>query len=751
MNETDQEQSLAQVVAVLPDSERENVLADLDPEALQYDAQFWLRPSQLRPINETGWMLCALVAGRGYGKTRTMMEWARSKARGRPSRGAFVARTAADVRDVMVQGESGIIAVSPPSERPEYEPSKRLLTWPNGTTCLLFSSEAPDQLRGPQFDWSTADELASWKYMPDESGLTAWDNLRLATRLGEHPQVMAGTTPKRTPFMRSLLTASEEEDNILLIRGTTRDNMSNLAKTYIDTIYGLYAGTALARQELDGIMLDDIDGALWSEAMIEDTRVIDLPAMKRPIVAIGVDPSVSESPGDETGIIVAVVDGAIRDMYRRHAYILEDLSVQASPQIWAGVVAGAAKVWSAPVIAEVNQGGGLIKSTLVGVDPSIRVLPVHSKYGKAIRAEPVVLAAQQGRIHHVGYHPLLEDQLCLPGGTLVETARGHVPIEDVRAGDLVWTRNGYAPLIWAGQTGEATELSSVFYAGGCVVSTPCHPIFHPATEQFVSARSVQRGDLLDVRPSPANTVRPLCGEDDGGLGCRPGTTETPKQEDFFIEPSGRRTSVLSQTATLSTTAITAKATIGSTTSLSSRTANTPPNIQSDPSGSGRGRLESVRKWLARCGRIGKAARWSAESAAASSSPPECERLSVVTPSADELRRTDWHASRTLSTVTRTDNERVSATPVYNLTVAPGHLPEFYANGVLVHNCTWVPDESRKSPDRLDAYVHVLTGLLVKAPEGLWGGSIRAFSPGRRTLPRAPRVQPRSGRILRTGR
>ncbi len=406
------EKSLAQAVAELPDAEREQVLAGLELDDLQYDPQFWLRPTQLRPINELGWQLAAMVAGRGAGKTRSMCEWTRQKAQGRPTRGALVARTAADVRDVLVAGESGILAVSPPSERPEYEPSKRLLTWPNGTTALCFSSEAPDQLRGPQFNWSVADEIASWKYLPDESGLTAWDNLRLATRLGDEPQIFAGTTPKRTPFMRSLLKAAETESGVLLLRGSTKDNRGNLSQTYIDMIYGLYEGTALAQQELDGVMLDDIDGALWDEQLIEEFRVLGLPKMRRPLVAVGVDPSVSEKPGDETGIVVAVVDAAIRDMYKRHAYILSDASLQAAPEMWAKVLVGEVnRFHGAPVIAETNQGGGLIKAVLTGIDPDIRVFGVHSRYGKAIRAEPVVLAAQQGRVHHVGYFPELEDQL----------------------------------------------------------------------------------------------------------------------------------------------------------------------------------------------------------------------------------------------------------------------------------------------------------------------------------------------------
>jgi phage terminase large subunit-like protein len=387
------ERSLAQIVADLPEADREAMLAEMDEELLAYDPQFWLRPTQLRPINETDWNLAEMIAGRGAGKTRSMCEWSRKKAQGPPTRGALVARTAADVRDVLVAGESGILAISPPSERPEYEPSKRLLTWPNGTTALCFSSEAPDQLRGPQFHWALADEIASWKYLPDESGLTAWDNLRLATRLGELPQIFAGTTPKRTPFMRALIKAAEDETGVLLLRGSTKDNRGNLSQRYIDMIYGLYAGTALAAQELEGVMLDDIDGALWDEALIEANRVLSIPKMRRPIVAVGVDPSVSEKPGDETGIIVAVVDGAIRDMFKRHAYILSDASLQAAPEIWAKVLAAEAERFgNAPIIAETNQGGGLIKAVLTGINPRLKVLGVHSRFGKAIRAEPACTA-----------------------------------------------------------------------------------------------------------------------------------------------------------------------------------------------------------------------------------------------------------------------------------------------------------------------------------------------------------------------
>ncbi len=349
--------------------------------------------------------------------TRAGCEFARDKAKKEPgSRGALVARTAADVRDVIVKGDSGLLAISPPSEMPIYEPSKRLLTWPNGSSALCFSSEEPDQLRGPNFHWALADETASWKYQPDDSGLTAWDNLRIATRLGVRPQVVAMTTPKRTEFMRKL-TEEEGKPGVILIRGSTRDNAANLSKTYLDVIYGLYAGTRLAQQELEGLLLDDVEGALLSIDQIRAARVGALPPNAR-LTVIGVDPSVADRPKDECGIIVAT-STMESELYKRHAYVLEDATVHGSPEVWARRVTEVARRWGAPVIAEVNQGAALVRMTLQTVDPTVRVIEVRARYGKAVRAEPVVSAYSQGRVHHVGEFPEYEDQFTswVPGET----------------------------------------------------------------------------------------------------------------------------------------------------------------------------------------------------------------------------------------------------------------------------------------------------------------------------------------------
>jgi phage terminase large subunit-like protein len=402
--------SVAQQLALLPPEEQDKALADLDPEKLIYDWGYWGRPSQLLP--QADWDLALFLAGRGSGKTRAGTEWVRKKALSMPgSFGLICARTAADARDVLVEGPSGVLAVSPPSEKPLYEPSKRRLTWPNKTVATLFSSEVPDALRGPQGQWALADEIATWDMHPDESGLNAWQNLIIATRLGANPQLVAMTTPKRVPHIRELLARAETDARVLIRRGRTRDNAGNLSRVYLDAIYGLYEGTPLAAQELGGEMLDAVEGALWSEDLIERNRLPALPSgLYRPVSVIAVDPSVAEEPRDECGIVI-IVGTTQPNPADRHVYIMADLSDLMPPAVWSERVAKVARAWGAPVVAEWNQGAGLIRTTINGIDPSVRVIPVHSRVGKALRAELPVLATHQGRVHMVGRHPLLEDTL----------------------------------------------------------------------------------------------------------------------------------------------------------------------------------------------------------------------------------------------------------------------------------------------------------------------------------------------------
>lgn len=304
---------------------------------------------------------------------------------------------------------SGIIAVSPPSERPEYRPSIRRLIWPNGNQAFCTSADEPDSLRGVQAHYSWGDEVAAWRQPTKEGELSAWDNLRIATRLGRNPQILATTTPKRVKILFDLLEEKKTNPRIWTTHGSTFDNAGNLAGAYLDAITGVYGGTALALQELYGNMLEAVEGALWTDEMINDYRTTELTSMQN-LRIIGVDPTVAEEPGDECGIVV-VSSTADKDLYRRHAYVLEDASVQGSPSVWASKVVEMHHRWGAPIVAETNQGGALVKNAIHQIDPSIPVYEVHSKVGKKLRAEPVVLAYQQGRVHHFGRHVDLETQM----------------------------------------------------------------------------------------------------------------------------------------------------------------------------------------------------------------------------------------------------------------------------------------------------------------------------------------------------
>ena len=409
-------QSFMEKISLLSPEEKAAVLADLDPEVLLWDWHSWARPEQQSP--EGDWNIWIYLAGRGAGKTRAAAEWVREEAKYTNTgqrRFALVARTAADVRDVIVEGESGIMNVTPPSERPLYEPSKRRLTWPNGNTATCFTADEPDSLRGPQFSHAWGDEVAAWRQTPDAAGMTAFDNLRVGTRLGANPKIMITTTPKRVPLLYSLLEEEKKGKKVVVTRGSTMDNSGNLSSAYLDTILGVYEGTRLAKQELYGEMLDSIEGALWTIEMIGKGRQNLLPA-HTPLRVIGVDPSVAENPRDSCGIVVGASTGE-RDLYKRHAWVLEDATIHGSPEVWANKVVEMARRWGAPVVAEVNQGGALVTNAINAIDPNVKVFEVHSKHGKQLRAEPVVLAYEQERVHHIGYIAELEDQMTawIPG------------------------------------------------------------------------------------------------------------------------------------------------------------------------------------------------------------------------------------------------------------------------------------------------------------------------------------------------
>lgn len=407
--------SIMEQLAALPDQERFEILSGMDPEALLWDWSVWGRPEQQAP--EGDWNVWLVLAGRGFGKTRLASEWVREQAKYTNTgqrRFALVARTAGDVRDVIVEGESGILNVTPPSERPLYEPSKRRLTWPNGNVASLFTADEPDSLRGPQFTHAWGDEIAAWRQTPDAAGMTAFDNLRVGTRLGAQPKILVTTTPKRTPLLYKLI-EEQKTGRVAITRGSTMDNAGNLAGAYLDTMLGVYEGTSLARQELFGEMLEAMEGAMWTEELIERSREGQMP-YSAPLRCIAVDPSVAENPRDECGIVV-VASTAEHDLYKRQAWVLEDASILGSPDVWANKVVAMARKYGCPVIAEVNQGGALVRNAINTIDPTIKVLEVHSKQGKQLRAEPITMAYEQGRVHHVGSLPDLETQMItwIPG------------------------------------------------------------------------------------------------------------------------------------------------------------------------------------------------------------------------------------------------------------------------------------------------------------------------------------------------
>ena len=313
---------------------------------------------------------------------------------------ALVGPTAADVRDTMIEGESGLLAIAPNSNRPVYEPTKRRLTWPNGVQSSLFSSEEPERLRGPQFGAAWCDELAAWRNVK-----TTWDNLQFGLRLGKRPRQVITTTPKPIALLRELVKRGGED--VAITRGTTYDNRENLAPSFFSQIVSRYEGTRLGRQELNAEILEDVQGALWSRDLIEQCRVdrSALPPLKRIVVAI--DPAVSTGEdADETGIVVAALgtDG--------HGYVLEDASGKFSPVEWARRAVGLYRQWGADrIVAEINQGGAMVETTVRTVDANVSYKGVHASRGKITRAEPISALFEQHRAHLVGVYPELEDQL----------------------------------------------------------------------------------------------------------------------------------------------------------------------------------------------------------------------------------------------------------------------------------------------------------------------------------------------------
>ena len=376
--------------------------------ALPWLFEFWALPHQLPPAGD--WKTWIIMGGRGAGKTRAGAEWVRSMvegptamAPGRARRVALVGETFDQAREVMVMGESGILACSPPDRRPVWEATRRRLVWANGATATVHSAHEPEALRGPQFDAAWVDELAKWKKAEE-----TWDMLQFALRLGPHPQQVVTTTPRNVGVLKRILGNA----STVTTHAPTDANRAYLAESFLAEVEARYGGTRLGRQELEGVLLDDVEGALWTTRMIEACRVEDLPRLDRVVVAV--DPAVTAGRGsDECGIVVAgvVMQGEPSDW---RAYVLEDASVRGSPAEWAKAAIAARERWGAErLVAEVNQGGDLVESVLRQIDPLVPFKGLRAARGKGLRAEPVAALYEQGRVRHAKARlGTLEDQMC---------------------------------------------------------------------------------------------------------------------------------------------------------------------------------------------------------------------------------------------------------------------------------------------------------------------------------------------------
>ena len=372
-------------------------LTEAEVDLLEHVWGFWARTEQWAPPGD--WRFWLLRGGRGAGKTRAGAEWVRAAVEAGHARHiALIGPTEGAVRRVMVEGESGLLAIAPSWDRPRYEPRRHRLSWANGAVATLFSADAPERLRGPQHDAFWADELCAWRYAP-----YAWDMLLLGLRLGTNPRGVITTTPKIMPLYKQLLS----DPTVAVTVSSTFQNAPNLAPAFFADIITRYAGTRLGRQELEAELVEDVQGALWRREWIERARVLKAPLLVRIVVAV--DPAVTSGPhAHETGIIVAGRDD------EGHAYILDDRSLSGTPDTWARRAVTAYRDYRADrLVAEANQGGELVSHTLKMVDQEVPVRLLHATRGKRTRAEPVAALYEQGRVHHVGAFPTLEDQLCL--------------------------------------------------------------------------------------------------------------------------------------------------------------------------------------------------------------------------------------------------------------------------------------------------------------------------------------------------
>lgn len=394
--------SLIEQWAIIEPERISALLASMDEQQVRDWAANWeirSRPDQRAPLGK--WRVWAIRAGRGSGKTRAGAEYIRDRVKtGQARRIALVGRTAADVRDVMLNGPSGLLNIGLETERPRYTTSTRSLRWPNGALAILYSADEPNLLRGPQHDTAWCDEVAAWQF-----GEEAWDNLMMGMRVGADPRVVVTTTPRPSPVWLKIQKMIDQ-GRAVETTASSFDNIANLDLSYFEEILKPYVGTTLGLQEIFAVLTANVEGALWRPEIVDPFRVANVPLLDR--IVVGVDPAVSNVPGsNETGIVVAGRAG-------EHGYVFADLSIKASPERWMEQVLGAYNSYNADrIIAEVNNGGALVESLLrttpTGRDASYKSVFAHT--GKWTRAEPIAALYEQGRIHHAVVLSELESQM----------------------------------------------------------------------------------------------------------------------------------------------------------------------------------------------------------------------------------------------------------------------------------------------------------------------------------------------------
>ncbi len=397
-------------------------LSAKERDALDADWPIFVHDYQQPPAlgsNGAPWVTWLIIGGRGAGKTRAGAEWVRALAREPGQRIALVGESEHEVREVMIEGVSGLLAVHPRNARPAWIPSRRRLEWPNGSVAEAFSADDPESLRGPQFHAAWCDEIAKWRQAEK-----AFDMLQFALRLGAHPRQTISTTPRPIPLLRRLIA----DPSSVVTRAGTIANARNLSPAFLSGVVARYAGTRLGRQELDGELIEDRPDALWSRSALEALRVEAAPPLRRIVVAL--DPPGSARAGaDACGIIAA--GRCENGLY----WVLEDATVAGlSPSGWANKAIGLYRRLRANMlVAEVNMGGDMVREVLRGIDASVPLKEVHATRGKYVRAEPIAALYEQGRVKHVRGFPLLEDEMCDFGAEGLSSGRS-----PDRVDALVW-------------------------------------------------------------------------------------------------------------------------------------------------------------------------------------------------------------------------------------------------------------------------------------------------------------------------